>query len=71
MYPKVQGGIVQGVRITKEFWVGEFYSFAFLSLVHVVVLNMLGPGNGPIRGCGLVGLGMALLKQVCHCGGRV
>ena len=31
-------------------------------------LNMLGPGSGTIRRCGLVGVGVALLKEVCHCG---
>ena len=30
-------------------------------------LNMLGPGSGTIR-CGLVRVGVALLKEVCHCG---
>jgi hypothetical protein len=29
---------------------------------------MLGPGSGTIRRCGLVGVGVALLKEVCHCG---
>ena len=32
-------------------------------------LNMLGPGSGTIRRFGLVGVGVALLKEVCHCGG--
>ena len=32
-------------------------------------LNMLGPGSGTIRRCGLVGVGVALLEEVCHCGG--
>ena len=32
-------------------------------------LNMLGPGNGTIRRCDLVGVGVALLEEVCHCGG--
>ena len=31
-------------------------------------LNMLGPGNGTIRRCGLVGVGTAILEEVCHCG---
>jgi hypothetical protein len=30
---------------------------------------MLGPGSGTIRRCGLVEEGMALLEEVCHCGG--
>jgi hypothetical protein len=30
-------------------------------------MNMLGPGSGTIRRCGLVGVGVALLKEVCHC----
>jgi hypothetical protein len=34
-------------------------------------LNMLGPmGSGTIRKCGLVGIGVALLEEVCHCVGR-
>ena len=32
-------------------------------------LNMLGPGHGTIRRCGLVEVGVALLEEVCHCGG--
>jgi hypothetical protein len=32
-------------------------------------LNMLGPGHGIIRRCGLVGVGVALLGELCHCGG--
>jgi hypothetical protein len=28
--------------------------------------NMLGPGNVTIRRYGLVGIGVALLKKVCH-----
>jgi hypothetical protein len=34
-------------------------------------LNMLGPGIGTIRRCGLVGVRAALLEEVCHCGGRL
>ena len=30
-------------------------------------LDMLGPGSGNIR-CDLVGVGEALLEEVCHCG---
>ena len=32
-------------------------------------LNMLGPGSGTIRRRGLVGVGVALLEEVCHFGG--
>ena len=32
-------------------------------------LNMLGPNNGIIRRCGLIGAGVVLLEEVCHCGG--
>ena len=32
-------------------------------------LNMLGPGSDLIRRYGLVGVGVALLKEVCHCEG--
>ena len=35
-------------------------------------LNVIGPHNligyGTIRRCGFVGVGMALLEEVCHCG---
>jgi hypothetical protein len=31
-------------------------------------LNMLGPGSGTIRRCGLVGVSVVLLEKVCHCG---
>ena len=31
-------------------------------------LNMLGSGSGTIRRCGLVGVGVALLEEVCHSG---
>jgi hypothetical protein len=27
-------------------------------------------GNGTTRRCGLVGVVVALLEEVCHCGGR-
>jgi hypothetical protein len=33
-------------------------------------LNMLGPGTGTIRRCGLVGVGVAVFEEVCHCRGR-
>jgi hypothetical protein len=33
-------------------------------------LNMLGPGSGTVRRCGLIGVGVALLEEVCHCGGE-
>ena len=32
-------------------------------------LNMLGPGIGTTRKCGSVGVGVALLEEVCHCWG--
>jgi hypothetical protein len=28
---------------------------------------MLGPGTGTIRRCDIVGVGVALLEEVCHC----
>ena len=31
-------------------------------------LNTLGPGSGTIRRYGLVGVGVALLEEVSHCG---
>jgi hypothetical protein len=33
-------------------------------------LNMLDPGSGMIRRYGNVGVGEALLEDVCHCGYR-
>jgi hypothetical protein len=30
---------------------------------------MLGPGSGTIRRYSFVGEGIALLEEVCHCGG--
>lgn len=30
---------------------------------------MLGPGSGTIRRCDLVGVGVALLEEMCHSGG--
>ena len=29
---------------------------------------MASKGNGTIRRCGLVGVGVVLLEEVCHCG---
>ena len=38
-------------------------------------LNVIGPhkliGSGGIRMCGLVGVGVALLKEVCHTWGEL
>ena len=31
-------------------------------------LNMLGPGSATIRRCGLGGVGVALVEEVCHYG---
>ena len=31
-------------------------------------MNMIGPGSGTIMSCGLVGVGVALLEEMCHCG---
>jgi hypothetical protein len=35
---------------------------------HCDGLYMLGPGSGTIWRCGLIGVGVALLEYVCHCG---
>ena len=35
---------------------------------HCGGLNMLDPGSGTIWKCDLVGVGVALLEEVCHCG---
>ena len=44
--------------------------FIVISKIHCVCcgLNMLDPESGTIRRCGLVGVGVALLEEVCHCG---
>ena len=34
-------------------------------------LNVWLIGSVTIRRCGLVGLGVVLLEEVCHCGGRL
>ena len=31
-------------------------------------LNMFGTGSGTIWRCGLVGVGVALMGEICHCG---
>jgi hypothetical protein len=28
---------------------------------------MVGPGNGTLRRCGLIGTGVVLLEEVCQC----
>jgi hypothetical protein len=33
-------------------------------------LTMLGSGSGIIRRCGLVGVGVTSLEEVCHCRGE-
>ena len=40
----------------------------YYSFVVFIALNMLGPGSGSIRRCSLVGVIVALLEEVCHCG---
>ena len=37
------------------------------TVVGCVGLNMLSPGSGTVRRCGL-GVGVVLLEEVCHCG---
>jgi hypothetical protein len=32
-------------------------------------LNKIGPGSDIIRRCGLAGVGVTLLEEVCHFGG--
>jgi hypothetical protein len=34
---------------------------------HCGGLNMIGPGSVTLRRCGLVGVGVALLEEVCFC----
>jgi hypothetical protein len=41
-----------------------------LVLLYCGDLNMLGPGSGSTKRCGFVEVGMGLLEEVCHCGGR-
>jgi hypothetical protein len=40
-----------------------------LNIQSCVGLTMLGLGTGTVRRCGFVGVGVALLGEVCHCGG--
>lgn len=35
----------------------------------VVWKKMVPKGDGTIRGCGFVGVGVSLLEEACHCGG--
>ena len=39
------------------------------SLHRVMCLHAWPIGSGTIRKCGLIGVGMALLEEVCHCRG--
>jgi hypothetical protein len=41
------------------------------SLYRLMCFNAWPIGNGTIRRSGLVGVGVALLKKVCHCWGRL
>ena len=34
----------------------------------LMCLNAWPTGNGTIRRCGLIGVGVALLEEMCHCG---
>ena len=43
----------------------------YIKFMDCGVLNMLGPGSGTIRRYVLVGVGVSLLEEVCHCGGRL
>ena len=43
----------------------------FVGWVSVVVCICLAPGRGTIRRCGLVGIDVSLLEEVCHCVGRL
>jgi hypothetical protein len=40
----------------------------FLEVQHYGGLYMLGPGSDTIKRYDLVGIGVALLEEVCHCG---
>jgi hypothetical protein len=66
------------VVVTKQI----FYYFLFAVIQHLWALSkenlgrkglsdglyMLSPGSGTTGRCGPFGVGLALLKQVCHCG---
>jgi hypothetical protein len=46
----------------------DFFS-SFYPKIGIVVcdgLNMRGPGSGTIKRCGLVGVGVTFLEEVCH-----
>ena len=53
----------------RAFWRGVV---ATKISVAVVVWKKIAPkGNSPIRRCDLVGIGVVLLEEVCHCGGKI
>jgi hypothetical protein len=43
------------------------YIQLYKPMSHCGVLNMFGLGSGTIRRYGLVGVGVSLLEEVCHC----
>ena len=66
--PKVEtlvGKINKNGRRTED----NGSSMIKLHYIHVCDdINMLGAGNGTIRRSGLVGVGVVLFGEVCHCG---
>ena len=54
---------------------GVEWCFAFYSFSHYGNVNVTGPlkliGSGAIRRCGFIGVGVALLEEVCQCGVRL
>ena len=53
-------GEIRGIHPIPRSWICRQY------LVICGGLNMLGPGSSTIRRYGLVGVGVALLEEVCH-----
>ena len=60
----------------EEIWISSslfnnFFCFVLSFFGQCGGLNMLGPGGGTIRRYSLVGVGVALLEEVCHYVGRL
>lgn len=55
--------------LTKEKGEGRFIKLLGYTLNYIYIcggLNMLGPENATVRGCGLVRVGVVLLEEACH-----
>lgn len=60
--------------ITKNKCMTYFLKLSMVSIIlhhHCSSLNMIGPGTDTIGGYGLVGVGVALFKEMCHFGDKL